>query len=95
MVGRSQLGSQGGWRRPLQYEKERMDGREMWKKDEEGGGKTASGAGLYTSEKAAGGAMPGALPEEATLNPTGPRLAWKQERARISPRRRLFFKNDV
>ncbi len=70
-----------------------MDGREMWKKDEEGGGKTASGAGLYTSEKAAGGAMPGALPEEATLNPTGPRLAWKQERARISPRRRLFKDN--
>ncbi len=69
-----------------------MDGREMWKKDEEGSGKTASGAGLYTLEKAAGGAMPGALPEETTLNPTGPRLAWKQERAGISPRRRLLFK---
>ena len=54
-------------------------------------GKTARGAGLYTWEKAAGGAMPGALPEEATLNPTGPRLAWKQERAGISPGRRLFI----
>ena len=67
-----------------------MDGREMWKKDEEKSGKTASGVGLYTLEKAAGGAMPGALPEEAALNPTGPRLAWKQERAGISPRRRLL-----
>ncbi len=36
--------------------------------------------------------MPGALPEEATLNPIGPRLAWKQERAGISPGRRLFNK---
>ena len=63
----------------------------MWKKDEGGSGKTASGAGLYTLEKAAGRAMLGALPEEATLNPKGPRLAWKQERADISPRRRLFI----
>ena len=63
----------------------------MWKKDK-GSGKTARGAGLYTLEKAAGGAMPGALPEEATLNPTEPRLAWKQERAGISPRRRLLIK---
>ncbi len=62
----------------------------MWKKDERESGKTARGAGLYTFEKAAGGAMPGTLPEEATPNPTGPRLAWKQERASISPGRRLF-----
>lgn len=77
MVRRSQLGSQGEGRlcRPLQYEKERGDGREMWKKDEGTSGKTARGAGLYIWEKAAGGAMPGTLPEEATLNPTGPRLA--------------------
>lgn len=52
----------------------------MWKKDEGGCGKTARATALYTLEKAAGGAMPGALPEEATLNPKGPRLAWKQER---------------
>ncbi len=81
-----------GLRRPLQYEKDRGDGREMWKKDERESWKTARGAGLYSLEKAAGGAMPGALPEEATPNPTGPRLAWKQERASISPRRRLFYK---
>ena len=62
----------------------------MWKKDE-GSEKTASAIGLYTLEKAAGGAMPGTLPEEATLNPKGPRLAWKQERADISPRRRLLL----
>ena len=63
----------------------------MWKKDEGGCGKTARGVGLYTLEKAAGGAMLGGLPEEATPNPKGPRLAWKQERVRISPRRRLFI----
>ena len=34
--------------------------------------------------------MPGALPEKATLNSTRPRLAWKQERAGISPGRRLL-----
>ena len=62
----------------------------MWKKDEGGSGKAARGAGLYTLEKAAGGAMLCALPKEATLNPKGPRLAWKQERADISPRRRLL-----
>ena len=53
MVGRSQLGGRG-WgrlRRPLQYEKERGDGMEMWRKDEGKSGKTASGAGLYTSRK--------------------------------------------
>ena len=61
----------------------------MWKKDERSG-KTVRDAGLYTLEKAAGGAMPDALPEEATLNPTGRRLAWKQERAGISPRRSLW-----
>ena len=49
----------------------------MWKKDEGGSGKAARGAGLYTLEKAAGGATPGALPEEAALNPNEPRLAWK------------------
>ncbi len=76
----------------MQYEKERGDGRELWKKDEWESGKTARGAGLYTFEKAAGGAIPGALPENATPNPMGPRLAWKQERAGISPRRRLLFK---
>ena len=54
--------------------------------------KTARGAGLYTFEKAAGGAIPGALPKEAALNPIGRRLAWKQERAVISPRRRLLNK---
>ena len=54
-----------------------MDGREMWKKDEEKSRKTASSAGLYTLEKAAGGAMLGALPEEAALYLTGPHLAWK------------------
>ena len=31
--------------------------------------------------------MPDALPEEGALNPTGSRLARKQERARISPGR--------
>ena len=62
----------------------------MWKKDKGESEKTARGAGLYTFEKAAGGAMPGALPKEAALNPIGRRLAWKQERAVISPRRRLF-----
>ncbi len=36
--------------------------------------------------------MPGALPEEATPNPIGPPLAWKQERAGISPGRRLLIK---
>ncbi len=82
----------GGLRRSLQYEKERGDGREMWKKDEGRSGKTARGAGLYSLKKAAGGAMPGALPEEATPNPTGPRLAWKQARVRISPGRRLLIK---
>ena len=65
MVGRSQLGSKGGWRTPLQKEKERMDGREMWKKEEE------EMAGLYSLEKAAGapevpkmflGLAPGNLP---------------------------------
>ena len=62
----------------------------MGKRDERTSGKTARGAGLYSLEKAAG-AMQGALPEEATLNPTGPRIAWKQERAGISPGRRLFL----
>ncbi len=47
---------------------------------------------FISGRKAAGEAMPGALPEETTPNPTGPRLAWKQERAGISPRRRLLFK---
>ena len=64
----------------------------MWKKDEGRSEKTARGAGLYILEKAAGGAMLGTLPEEATPNPTGPRLARKQERAGISPGRRLFIK---
>ncbi len=67
----------------------------MWKKDEGESEKTARGAGLYTFEKAAGEAMPGALPEEATPNPKGPRSAWKQERAGISPGRRLFFINYI
>ena len=67
------------------------DGKEMWKKDEGESEKTARGAGLYTFEKAAGGAMPDALPKETAPNPKGPRLAWKQERARISPGRRLFL----
>ena len=73
--GRQKLARQLGWgrlRRFLQYEKERGGGREMWKKDEGGCGKTARAAGLYTLEKAAGEAMSGALPEEATLNPKGP-----------------------
>ena len=34
--------------------------------------------------------MLGALPKEVTLNLKGPRLAWKQKRADISPRRRLL-----
>ena len=63
----------------------------MWKKDEGESEKTARGAGFYTFEKAAGGAMPDALPEEATLNPIGRRLAWKQERAVISPGRSLLI----
>lgn len=63
----------------------------MWKKDEGESEKTARGASFYTFEKAAGGAMPGALPEEATLNPIGRRLTRKQERADISPRRSLFL----
>ncbi len=67
----------------------------MWKKDEGGSGKTARGAGVYILEKAAGGAMLGALPEEATLNPKGPCLAWKQERADISPGRRLLKKSEI
>ena len=67
----------------------------MWKKDEGESEKTARGAGLYTFEKAAGGAMPGALPEGDTLNPIGRRLAWKQERANISPRRSLFIINKL
>lgn len=49
----------------------------MWKKDKGGSGKIASGVGLYILKKVAGEAMPGALPEEVTPNPTGPRLAWK------------------
>ena len=65
----------------------------MWKKDEGESEKTARGAGLYIFEKAAGEAMPGALPEEATPNPKGPRSAWKQKRAGISPGRRLFNKD--
>ena len=93
MVGRSQLSSHGVTQ-ILAMREGAGDGREMWKKDEGTSEKTARGAGLYTLEKAAGGAMPGALPEEATPNPTGPRLAWKQERARISPRRRLFFNKN-
>ena len=55
----------GRLRRPLQYEKERGDGREMWKKDEGGSGKTASGAGLYSWEKAAGEAVPRPCPKRA------------------------------
>ena len=47
----------------------------MWKKDEGGSGKVARGVGLYTLEKAAGGAILYALPKEATLNPKGRRLA--------------------
>ena len=43
-------------------------------------------------EKAAGGATPAALPEEAAPNLTGSRLGWKQKRAALSPRRRLFLK---
>ena len=39
--------------------------------------------------------MPGALPEEAALNPTRSRLAWKQERAGISPRRSLLKRKYV
>ena len=72
----------------MQYEKERRNSREMWKNDEEESGKIARSAGLYTLEKAAGGAIPGALPEKAALNPMGWRLAWKPERARISLRPR-------
>ena len=89
MVGRGQLGSRewGRLRRSLQHEMERGDGREKWKKDEGSFRKTAKGAGIYTWEKAAGEAMPGALPEEATLNLTGWRLAG---RGGISPRRSLW-----
>ena len=36
--------------------------------------------------------MPGVLSEEAALNPIGRRLAWKQERAVISPRRSLLIR---
>lgn len=46
-----QLGSRREDHRPLQHEKERGDRREMWKEDEAGNGKTASGAGLYISRK--------------------------------------------
>ena len=67
----------------------------MWKKDEGKGEKTASGAGLYTFEKAAGEAIPDALLKEAALNPIGRRLAWKQERAGISPRRSLLIKKNL
>ena len=82
MVGRSQLGSQGGCADPCNTRRSEGTagrcGRKMKGKE-----KTARGAGLYTFEKAAGGAMPGALPEEAALNPIGRRLAWKQERASL------------
>ena len=89
MVGRSQLGSHGVTQ-ILAMREGAGDGREMWKKDEGESEKTAKSAGLYTFEKAAGGAMPDALPEEAASNPKGPRLAWKLERVGISPGRRLF-----
>ncbi len=42
MVGRSQLGSRKGGRRPLQYDGEKDEGRS---------GKIASGGGLYTLRK--------------------------------------------
>ena len=64
----------------------------MQKKDKGGSGKVARGVGLYTLEKVAGGAMLGALPKEVTLNPKGPRLAQKQERADILPGRSLLLK---
>jgi len=41
-------------------------------------------------EKAASGAMQGALPGTSAPNPMGRHLAWKQERAALSPGRRLF-----
>ena len=70
MVDRSQLDSQGGYADP--YNTRRSEGtvgrcgRKMKGKE-----KLASGAGLYTFEKAAGGTMSGILPEEAALNPIG------------------------
>ena len=79
----------------MQYEKERGDGREIWKKDNEENWKTARDTGVYTFEKAAGRAMPDVLPKEAALNPTKRRLAWKQERAGILPRRRLLTNLDL
>jgi len=60
----------------------------MWKKDE-GMWENRERCGSLYLEKAAGGAMPGALPEGATPNPTGPRLGWKQERATLLPSPRL------
>ncbi len=45
----------------------------MWKKGEGKWENRERCRSLYL-EKAAGGAMPGALPEEAAPNPTGPRL---------------------
>jgi len=46
-------------------------------------------------EKAAGGATPAALPEEAAPNLTGSRLGWKQKRTALSPRRRLLIKSII
>ena len=60
------------------------DGQEMWKKDEGQWERSERCRSLYL-EKAAGGAMHGALPEGAAPNPTGPRLDWKRERAALSP----------
>ncbi len=56
----------------------------MWKKDKGKWENSERCRSLYL-EKAAGRAMPGALPKGATPNPTGTRLNWKQERATVLP----------
>lgn len=54
--------------RLLQHEKERGVDRETGTEDEEGIGKPASDGGLQYLEKAADGAMPGAMPERDAPN---------------------------
>jgi len=59
----------------------------------EGEGKPARDGWSLYFDKAAGPPQHRALPERGAPNPTGSTLGWKQERARISPGRRLF--NDL
>lgn len=87
MVGRNQLGSRIG-AQTLAAREGAGEGLEIWKKDEKTWENSERCRSLYL-DKAAGGAMHGALPEGAAPNPTGPRLGWKQERAALLPSPRL------